>query len=101
MYWRAATTTDVLYTTFVHLEALDGTVIAQRDDQPQGGGMPTASWTTGQIIEDTYLLTIPTGTPPGAYRLTVGLYNPLDGTHLIDTATGLDKVVLDPPVIVR
>lgn len=101
VYWRAATTTDELYTIFVHLEALDGTVIAQLDSQPQGGGMPTAAWATGQIIEDTYPLTIPANTPPGAYRVTIGLYNPLDGTHLIDTATGEDQVVLDPPVIVH
>lgn len=63
--------------------------------------MPTTSWATGQIIEDVYPLTIPANTPPGAYRVAVGLYNPLDGTHLVDTATGKDKVVLDPPIVVK
>jgi hypothetical protein len=29
------------------------------------------------------------------------MYNPLDGEHLIDQATGLDHVVLQPPIIVR
>ena len=101
LYWRAATTTNNLYTVFVRLEALDGQALAQKDSAPQGGGMPTASWATGQIIEDVYPLTIPPDTLPGAYRVVVGLYNPLDGTHLIDTATGKDQVGLEPPVIVR
>jgi len=101
LYWQAGTTTDNLYTVFVRLESLNGQVITQIDSAPQGGGMPTASWATGQIIEDVYPLTIPADTPPGAYRVVVGLYNPLDGTHLIDTTTGEDKVELDPPVVVR
>ncbi len=101
LYWKAGTTTEVLYTVFVHLESLDGQVIAQRDSAPQGGGMPTASWATDQIIEDAYPLTIPANTPPGAYRIVVGMYNPLDGTHLVDAATGQGEVVLDPPVVVK
>ena len=101
LYWRAATTTDNLYTVFVRLEALDGQALTQIDSAPQGGGMPTASWATGQIIEDVYPLTIPPDTPPGAYRVVVGLYDPLDGTHLIDTATGEGQVGLEPPVIVK
>jgi 4-amino-4-deoxy-L-arabinose transferase-like glycosyltransferase len=101
LYWRAATTTDHLYTVFVRLEALNGQPLTQIDSAPQGGGMPTASWATGQIIEDVYPLTIPPDTPPGAYRVVVGLYDPLDGAHLIDTATGEDQVDLMSPVIVK
>ncbi len=101
LYWRAATTTDNLYTVFVRLEALDGQALTQIDSAPQGGGMPTASWATGQIIEDVYPLTIPPDTSPGAYRVVVGLYNPLDGMHLIDTATGEGEVGLRPAVIVK
>jgi hypothetical protein len=101
LYWQAGTTTNNLYTVFAHLETLNGSVIAQRDSQPQGGGMPTASWATGQIIADQYPLQIPAGTPPGAYRIVVGMYNPLDGTHLIDTRTGDGEVALEPAVIVK
>jgi hypothetical protein len=101
LYWQAGTTTDNLYTVFVHLESLDGRVVAQFDSAPQGGGMPTASWATGQIIEDDYPLTIPANTPAGAYRIAVGMYDPLDGVHLIDVATGRDHVVLNPPMIIR
>jgi hypothetical protein len=101
LYWQAGTTTDNLYTVFAHLETLNGSVIAQRDSQPQGGGMPTASWATGQVIPDQYPLQIPPDTPPGAYRIVVGMYNPLDGTHLIDTRTGEGQVVLGPAIIVK
>jgi 4-amino-4-deoxy-L-arabinose transferase-like glycosyltransferase len=101
LYWQAAGTTENLYTVFTHLETLDGRVIAQIDSQPQGGGMPTPSWAAGQSIVDPYPLVIPPDTPPGAYRIVVGLYNPLDGTHLIDTRTGEDAVVLEPAVIVK
>jgi hypothetical protein len=101
LYWKAGSTTNNLYTAFAHLETLNGQVLAQIDSQPQGGGMPTASWATGQIIADQYPLQIPPNTPPGAYRIVVGMYNPLDGTHLIDTRTGEGKVMLEPAVIVK
>jgi 4-amino-4-deoxy-L-arabinose transferase-like glycosyltransferase len=101
LYWRAGTTTSSLYTVFTHLETLDGQVIAQKDSSPQGGGMPTASWATGQTIVDAYPLVIPPNTPPGAYQLVVGMYNPLDGTHLIDTRTGKGEVVLEPAIVVK
>ena len=57
LYWQAGTTTSNLYTVFVHLETLNGHVIAQIDAQPQGGGMPTTSWATGQVIPDAYPVT--------------------------------------------
>ena len=101
LYWQAGTTTQDSYSVFVHLETLNGTVIAQIDSQPQGGGMPTVSWATGQVVVDPYPLSIPPDTPPGAYRIVVGLYNSLDGMHLIDTRTGEGKVVLEPAVIVQ
>jgi 4-amino-4-deoxy-L-arabinose transferase-like glycosyltransferase len=101
LYWRAGTTTDNLYTVFAHLETLNGTVIAQIDAQPQGGGMPTAAWATGQVIADRYPLPIPPDTPPGAYRIVAGMYNPLDGTHLIDARTGKGEVVLEPAIVVK
>jgi 4-amino-4-deoxy-L-arabinose transferase-like glycosyltransferase len=101
LYWRAAATTETRYNVFVHFETLDGRVITQIDSQPQGSGMPTTSWAPGQSISDVYPFSIPADTPPGAYQIVVGLYNPLNGEHLIDTATGLDHVVLSPPIIIR
>ncbi|HSD83763.1 MAG TPA: hypothetical protein VLG46_07895, partial [Anaerolineae bacterium] len=101
LYWQAGTTTENLYTVFTHLETLNGEVVAQVDSTPQGGGMPTDWWATGQVIDDPYTLHIPAELPPGAYRIVVGLYNPLDGTHLIDTRTGEGEVVLEPAIVVK
>ncbi|HZY43263.1 MAG TPA: glycosyltransferase family 39 protein [Anaerolineae bacterium] len=101
LYWQAAATTDTRYNVFVHFETLDGRVITQIDSQPQGSGMPTTSWAPGQSILDVYPFTLPADTPPGAYQIVVGMYNPLDGEHLINQATGLDHVVLSPPIIIR
>ncbi len=101
LYWQADATTDELYTVFAHLETLNGQVIAQFDAQPQGGGMPTTSWATGQVITDAYPLQIPPDTPPGAYQIVVGMYNSLDGTHLSDTRTGKGEVSLEPVIIVK
>ncbi len=101
LYWQAGTTTSNLYTVFVHLVTLNGHVESGIDAQPQNGGMPTDWWATGQIIDDPYTLQIPPDLPPGAYRLVVGLYDPQDGTHLIDTRTGEDHVVLEQPVVVK
>jgi 4-amino-4-deoxy-L-arabinose transferase-like glycosyltransferase len=101
VYWQAAATTDTLYKVFIHFETLDGRVLAQIDSDPQGGGMPTTSWAANQFIPDAYPLTIPADTPPGAYQIVVGLYNPLDGEHLIDQVTGLGHVVLNPPIIIK
>ncbi len=101
LYWQAGTTTENLYTAFAHLETLNGEVIAQIDSTPQGGGMPTDWWATGQVIDDPYTLQIPPNLLPGAYRIVVGMYNPLDGTHLIDTRTGEGEVVLEPAIIVK
>ena len=63
--------------------------------------MPTDWWATGQVIDDPYALHIPPNLPPGAYRIVVGMYNPLDGTHLIDTRTGDGAVALEPAIIVK
>ena len=101
LYWRAGATTENSYTVFARLESLTGQMLTQIDSAPQGGGMPTTSWATDQIIDDVYPLIIPADTPPGAYRVVVGLYQPLDGTHLLDTATGHGEVTLEPLVVVR
>ncbi|HEV7215111.1 MAG TPA: glycosyltransferase family 39 protein [Chloroflexota bacterium] len=63
------------YTVFVHL--LDGANNIggrQHDGPPANGAEPTTSWIPGQWISDRHAVPIPTTTPPGTYRLEVGLY---------------------------
>jgi hypothetical protein len=47
------------------------------------GLWPVARWQTGMLIEDAHELMIPPGTPPGTYRLEVGLYDPASGQVLL------------------
>ena len=74
--WRAEAPVDYSYTVFVHLLDATGRLIAQRDSSPVEGSRPTTGWFPGEVIADSYTLTLPPETPPGAYTLKVGFYDP-------------------------
>ena len=87
LYWQAQATAETSYTAFVHLLDATERVLTQRDQVPVGGARPTTGWIAGEIIRDTYELTLPDDLPSGAYRLEVGLY---------DAATTDRLPILDP-----
>ncbi|MBN1486788.1 MAG: hypothetical protein JW981_04050, partial [Anaerolineae bacterium] len=94
LYWEAQAPVDLDYTVFVHLASkADGQVYAQSDMVPQGGAAPTTSWVAGQIIQDTYTLTIPGTVEEGEYVLSVGLYDVGTGTRA--TLYGEDGAMLE------
>ncbi len=74
--WRAEANPDYSYSVFVHLLDSTGHILAQRDAPPINGARPTTSWLAGELLSDSYTLTIPPATPPGAYTVKVGLYDP-------------------------
>jgi hypothetical protein len=82
LHWEASGATDVPYTTFVHLVAADGTLVAQQDGPPFGGRLPTTDWGAGDTLADTYVVQTGRGVPKGTYSLRAGLYNPEDGSRL-------------------
>ncbi|NLV74052.1 MAG: hypothetical protein GXY52_05150 [Chloroflexi bacterium] len=47
-----------------------------------GGDAPTNAWEPEQVVRDAYYLTIPPDTPPGNYRVLVGMYELESGTRL-------------------
>ncbi len=59
---------------FVHLLDTSGKTWAQHDNEPNATLQPTSSWVPGQPVFDHYLLKLDDSTPPGLYRLEVGLY---------------------------
>lgn len=69
----------------VTLQLLDerSQVIAQHDAEPAGGSAPTDNWSPGVAVQDNHGLPIPSGTPPGLYRLIVAVYDSADGTRLL------------------
>jgi hypothetical protein len=76
--WRALGKIDAYYSTYVKLFDVGGNAIAGWDGQPRSGEAPTLLWVPGETIEDTVVLTIPAGTPPGEYRVEVGMYRAED-----------------------
>lgn len=80
--FRAIQTPPEDYTVFVQLLSPAGQLVAQSDAMPQGGQQPTGSWDPGEEILDTHILKLPSGLPPGQYRLIAGMYLASTGERL-------------------
>jgi len=102
LYWQAQTRMDTSYTVFAQVLDPAGQVRAQVDSVPRDGGYPTTWWLPGEILTDPLIMELPPdATQDTAYRLIVGLYDPVTGERLAilggatDSAkTGADSVQL-------
>jgi hypothetical protein len=102
--WRALSTVDQPYTTFVHLIDASGRPWAQHDYTPMGGAFPTflwiPRWLEGQTVSDPYRLTIPAAAPPGDYWIEIGMYSmtSLQRAYHFDRAGNLagDRYIMGP-----
>lgn len=74
LLWRAKRVPPQSYTVFVHLLDAGGRLWAQQDNPPVGGTYPTYEWQEGEMVTDRYRLSVKPETPPGEYRLEIGLY---------------------------
>ncbi len=63
-------------TNFVHFVGADGKIAFGADHVTS---TPTARWSAGETIPDTFPVSIPAGAADGAYSLRVGLYSPSTG----------------------
>jgi hypothetical protein len=63
------------YQIFTHLVAADGTLIAQADHIAGADSYPTSLWQPGNLLYNRFEIQLPAGTPPGEYRVIVGLYD--------------------------
>ena len=108
LYWQAQQP-ERNYTVFVHVIGPDGVGLTQVDGEPLAGlyGM-TTHWPRDRAVTDERRLVLPADTPPGRYRLEVGLYDPGDANSdrlpLLDAAGNaigssltLDYVHIDVP----
>ena len=57
-------------------------MVWQQDSWPRAGLYTTDHWVAGEVVAESYTITIPPETPPGRYRLMVGMYNPQSGARL-------------------
>ena len=76
LYWRALARLDRDYSLYIHLFGWNGQRVGQRDSYPGGGAYPTRLWQPGDILVDSYLVSIaPTATVPSRGLIEVGLYD--------------------------
>ena len=98
--WQAERQPARRYKVFLQLLDPRDQVIAQRDSEPAGDSRPTDSWDAGEVVQDNHGLLIPPGTPPGAYRRIIGLYDRDTGERL-KLADGHDFISLPPITVSR
>jgi hypothetical protein len=76
-YWKAVAPPPTSYTAFLHLISPDGNLVAQQDRPPGHNTYTTDRWRTGEIVLDTYTLSLPPDleSEPGIYHLLTGFYD--------------------------
>ncbi len=80
--WRAERTPSMRTKVFVHLVDANGKLVAQRDGEPMSDLRITTTWRAGEIIVDNYGVFIEPGTPPGEYKIVIGMYRVDNGARL-------------------
>jgi 4-amino-4-deoxy-L-arabinose transferase-like glycosyltransferase len=74
VYWQALRPIDAPYKFFNHLlNTRDLRQYGGRDRTPQDYYSPIL-WTPGEVVKDTYTVSVEQNAPPGVYRLDLGLY---------------------------
>jgi tRNA A-37 threonylcarbamoyl transferase component Bud32 len=99
LHWQALREMTEDYTVFVHLTQTDGQLVSQQDVQPLGGGKPTSSWTSGEMVDDPYELAIPLGASPGTYWLKVGMYSQSTMKRLPVVESGIAQTEQDSVLV--
>jgi 4-amino-4-deoxy-L-arabinose transferase-like glycosyltransferase len=83
LIWQAQTEPAADYTVFVHALYPDGTCCAwQQDAMPRQNSYPTSRWRPGEVVVDSYQITLPADAEAGAYLLEAGLYLGENGRRL-------------------
>jgi len=83
---------------FLQLDA-QNKIVGQRDEPPGHGNRPTTGWVAGEYLADPHDVTIDPATPPGAYQLEVGLYDPQTGQR-VQTDAQTDRAVVGQVMVV-
>ena len=78
LYWRVNDAPTADFTPFIHLED----AWQHRWSQVETLAYPAAQWQPGEVIIQRVNVPVPPGTPPGLYRLRVGLFAPATGERL-------------------
>jgi 4-amino-4-deoxy-L-arabinose transferase-like glycosyltransferase len=88
LIWKTAQPLAEDYTVFLQLLDASNHLVGQRDAAPQ---TRSKGWVPNTVITDTHGIFVEPGTPPGQYRLIVGLYHSQTGKRLpVTPPAGLD-----------
>jgi len=94
LYWLSLREMGEDYTVFVHLVEENGIrLFGQHDGQPVYNFTPTTRWEPGEIVVDRHEFTIQGDTPPGQYRIFVGIYllSTMRRLEVLDTKMSLSE----------
>ena len=67
---------------FIHLGDPTQAPLAQADGPVMGGEYPARVWAAGEAFDETVMLALPAGLPPGDYPINLGLYDFATGVRL-------------------
>lgn len=77
LYWYVQQAPSDNSKIFVHLvKSDDSERVAQADEYPVMGHIPTTRWEAGQIVVDEHRIPISGDVAPGAYLVVAGMYHP-------------------------
>jgi hypothetical protein len=97
LYLRTVSDLDENLSTFVHLTAPGGFVLAQKDNL-HPANLPTSQWDTDAYVADEHAFTVPLSLAPGEYELRAGLYDPNTSARWL-TSEGKDYILLQRIVV--
>ncbi len=100
--WQAQAPPAEDYTVFVHVLTPDGVCcVWQQDVMPRQNQYPTSRWLAGEVVIDSYNITLPAETAGGVYPLEIGLYLVETGLRLPVSGIGAagDALFLRPLLV--
>jgi len=100
LFWRPEQTPLRRYKAFVHVLDEANNIVGQTDTELGGGARPATTWSSGETVIDNYGVFIHPATPPGRYRVEVGLYDMETGERLA-APDGATQVWLAPLDVLR
>lgn len=97
LYWRLNRPLERKLITFAQVLGEGDRIWGQRDTEPVPG---RGAWQVGQIVRDEKKFPLDKATPPGFYRLYVGVYDS-DTHELLETVSSPGCIVADPVVLTQ
>jgi hypothetical protein len=88
LYWKALVDQIAENTAFVHLGqgTKQSPLVAAHDGPPCQGLYPTTRWRAGEVVPDSFAITIPASASSGSVPLLAGWYNTQTQQRLAVTA---------------